>query len=131
MALLLALARNVPQAHASLTAGRWERSTFSGVELYGKVLGILGFGRIGQLVATRARGFGMQRGRVRPARLARSASASSGVEKAAQSTDVYARADFITLHLPLTDETRGHHRRRRRSRRCATACGSSTSRAAG
>ena len=55
MALLLALARNVPQAHASLTAGRWERSRFSGVELYEKRLGILGFGRIGQLVAARAR----------------------------------------------------------------------------
>ena len=71
MALLLALARNVPQAHASLTAGRWERSRFSGVELYGKVLGILGFGRIGQLVAARARAFGMTRGRVRPAGLGR------------------------------------------------------------
>ena len=59
MALLLALARNVPQAHASLTGGAWERSKFSGVELYEKTLGILGFGRIGQLVAQRARGFGM------------------------------------------------------------------------
>ena len=57
MALLLALARNVPQAHASLTGGHWERSRFSGVELYEKTLGILGFGRIGQLVAQRARGF--------------------------------------------------------------------------
>ena len=57
MALLLALARNVPQAHASLTGGHWQRSTFSGVELYDKTLGILGFGRIGQLVAQRARGF--------------------------------------------------------------------------
>ena len=56
IALLLALARNIPQAHASLTAGRWERSKFSGVELYDKTLGILGFGRIGQLVAARARG---------------------------------------------------------------------------
>jgi D-3-phosphoglycerate dehydrogenase len=59
MALLLALARNVPQAHASLTSGKWERSKFSGVELYEKTLGILGFGRIGQLVAQRARGFNM------------------------------------------------------------------------
>ena len=60
LALLLALARNVPQAHAALVAGRWERSRFSGVELQGKVLGVLGFGRIGQLVAERARGFGMR-----------------------------------------------------------------------
>ena len=52
MALLLALARNIPQAHASLTSGRWERSKFSGVELCDKQLGIVGFGRIGQLVAT-------------------------------------------------------------------------------
>ena len=60
MALLLALARNVPQAHASLNAGRWDRSKYSGVELYEKTLGVLGFGRIGQLVAERARGFGMR-----------------------------------------------------------------------
>src|SRR6202034_3255759 len=60
MALLLALARNIPQAYASLTSGKWERSKFSGVELYEKTLGILGFGRIGQLVAARARGFAMR-----------------------------------------------------------------------
>ena len=60
MALLLALARNIPQAYVSLTAGKWERSKFSGVELYEKTLGVLGFGRIGQLVAQRARGFGMR-----------------------------------------------------------------------
>ena len=59
MALLLALARNVPQAHASLTSGKWERSKFSGIELYEKTLGILGFGKIGRLVAERARAFGM------------------------------------------------------------------------
>jgi phosphoglycerate dehydrogenase-like enzyme len=56
MALLLALARNIPQAHMSLTGGKWERSRFSGIELYEKTLGIFGFGRIGQLVAHRARG---------------------------------------------------------------------------
>jgi D-3-phosphoglycerate dehydrogenase len=60
MALLLALARNVPQAHAALQQGHWERAKWSGVELDGKVLGILGFGRIGQLVAQRAKGFGMR-----------------------------------------------------------------------
>ena len=58
--LLLALARNIPQAHAALREGRWERSRFGGVELYGKTLGVLGFGRIGQLVAARARGLGMK-----------------------------------------------------------------------
>ena len=60
MALLLALARNVPQAHASLVGGTWDRAKFSGVELHDKTLGIIGFGRIGQLVAHRARGFGMR-----------------------------------------------------------------------
>jgi len=60
LALLLALARNVPQAHAALVQGRWERSKYSGVELQDKVLGILGFGRIGQLVAQRAKSFGMR-----------------------------------------------------------------------
>ena len=68
MALLLALARNVPQAHASLIAGKWERSKFSGIELHDKTLGILGFGRIGQLVAQRAKGFGMRVARLRPVR---------------------------------------------------------------
>ena len=69
MALLLALARNVPQAHAALSGqGKWERSKWSGVELEGKVLGILGFGRIGQLVAARAKGFGMRDRRLRPVR---------------------------------------------------------------
>ncbi len=60
MALLLALARNVPQAHASLIGGAWDRARFSGVELHEKTLGVIGFGRIGQLVAHRARGFGMR-----------------------------------------------------------------------
>ena len=60
IALMLALARNIPQAHASLTAHKWERSRFGGVEVYEKTLGVLGFGRIGQLVAARARAFGMR-----------------------------------------------------------------------
>ncbi len=74
-AMLLALARKVPQAHSSLTGGVWERSRFSGVELYEKTLGVLGFGRIGQLVAQRALGFGM-RVVAFDAYVARSASAS-------------------------------------------------------
>ena len=60
VALMLALARNIPQAHASLTSGKWERSKFGGTEVEGKTLGVLGFGRIGQLVAIRARAFGMR-----------------------------------------------------------------------
>jgi D-3-phosphoglycerate dehydrogenase len=106
MALLLALARNVPQAHASLIAGAWDRAKFSGVELYEKTLGILGFGRIGQLVAQRARGFGMRVIAFDPF-IAAERYRELGVEKAESSDDVYAVADFITLHLPMTPETEG------------------------
>jgi D-3-phosphoglycerate dehydrogenase / 2-oxoglutarate reductase len=106
MALLLALARNVPQAHASLTAGKWERSKFSGVELLDKTLGILGFGRIGQLVAHRAQGFGMHVVAFDPF-VATERYREAGVEKAESSDDVYAQADFLTLHLPKTPDTEG------------------------
>jgi D-3-phosphoglycerate dehydrogenase / 2-oxoglutarate reductase len=106
MALLLALARNVPQAYASLIAGRWERSKFSGVELYEKTLGILGFGRIGQLVAQRARGFGMRVVAFDPF-VSAERYRDLGVEKAESPEDIYAQADFITIHLPKTPETEG------------------------
>lgn len=106
LALLLALARNVPQAHASLTAGRWERAKFSGIELLDKTLGILGFGRIGQLVAQRARGFGMSVIAFDPF-VGAERYRELGVEKAASSDEVYAKADFLTLHLPRTPETEG------------------------
>jgi D-3-phosphoglycerate dehydrogenase len=106
MALLLALARNVPQAHASLTGGRWERSKFSGIELYEKTLGIIGFGRIGQLVAHRALSFGMHVIAFDPY-VAADRYRELGVEKAESSDDVYADADFITLHLPNTPDTKG------------------------
>ena len=106
MALMLALARHVPQAHRSLTEGRWERGRFAGSELYEKTLGVFGFGRIGQLVAARAKAFGMHV-------LAFDAFVSAeryrelGVEQASSSTEVYRRSDFITIHLPRTAETRG------------------------
>jgi D-3-phosphoglycerate dehydrogenase len=106
MALLLALARNIPQAHVSLTEGRWERSKFSGVELYEKTLGVLGFGRIGQLVAQRARGFGMRVLAFDPF-VSSERYRELGVEKADSPEDVYAQADFITVHLPKTPETEG------------------------
>jgi D-3-phosphoglycerate dehydrogenase len=106
LALLLALARNVPQAHASLTAGRWERSRFSGVELLDKTLGILGFGRIGQLVAQRAMGFGMRVVAYDPF-VGAERYRELGVDKAESSDDVYAVADFLTLHLPKTPATEG------------------------
>jgi D-3-phosphoglycerate dehydrogenase / 2-oxoglutarate reductase len=106
MALLLALARNVPQAHASLTSGQWERAKFSGVELLDKTLGILGFGRIGQLVAHRAQGFGMHVIAFDPF-VSAERYRELGVEKADASDEVYAQADFLTLHLPKTPETEG------------------------
>jgi D-3-phosphoglycerate dehydrogenase len=106
MAMLLALARNVPQAHSSLVGGAWERSRFSGVELNEKVLGILGFGRIGQLVAQRALGFGM-RVIAFDAYVGEERFRELGVERAESSDELYAQADFITIHLPQTPETRG------------------------
>ncbi|HEY7074693.1 MAG TPA: phosphoglycerate dehydrogenase [Solirubrobacteraceae bacterium] len=106
VALMLALSRNIPQAHASLTAGRWERSKFAGTEVEGKVLGVLGFGRIGQLVAIRARAFGMHVIAFDPY-VGSERFKELGAEKAESTADVYARADFLTLHLPKTPETRG------------------------
>lgn len=104
LALLLALARNVPQAHASLTSGRWERSKFSGVELMDKTLGILGFGRIGQLVAHRAQGFGMKVVAYDPY-VGGERFRDVGVDRVETAEEVYAVADFITIHLPKTPET--------------------------
>jgi D-3-phosphoglycerate dehydrogenase len=106
MALLLALARNVPRAHMSLIAGRWERSQLSGVELYEKTLGVIGFGRIGQLVAQRARGFGMRVLAFDPF-VSADRYRELGVDKAERPEDIYAQADFITIHLPKTPETEG------------------------
>jgi D-3-phosphoglycerate dehydrogenase len=106
LALLLALARNVPQAHASLSSGKWERSKFSGTELLDKTLGVLGFGRIGQLVAERAQSFGMHVVAFDPF-VAAERYKELGVTNAETSDDLYAQADFITVHLPKTPETEG------------------------
>jgi D-3-phosphoglycerate dehydrogenase len=106
MALLLALARNIPQAYEALIAGKWDRSKYSGVELYEKTLGIIGFGRIGQLVAQRARGFGMRVLAFDPF-VSAERYRDLGVEKAEGPEDIYAQADFITIHLPKTPETEG------------------------
>ncbi|MEA2279577.1 MAG: D-3-phosphoglycerate dehydrogenase / 2-oxoglutarate reductase [Solirubrobacteraceae bacterium] len=104
--LLLALARNIPQAHAALVAGSWERSKWGGVELYEKTLGLLGFGRIGQLVAARAHGFGMKVVAFDPF-VSAARFRELGVEKAESSDELYAQADFISIHLPRTPETKG------------------------
>jgi D-3-phosphoglycerate dehydrogenase len=106
MALLLALARNVPQAHGSLVAGQWERKAFTGTELMDKTLGILGFGRIGQLVAQRARAFGMRVIAYDPY-VAAERYQNLGVEKTDTTDALYAQADFLTIHLPTTKETDG------------------------
>jgi D-3-phosphoglycerate dehydrogenase len=102
--LLVALARNIPQAHAALVAGRWERSKWGGVELADKVLGVLGFGRIGRQVARRALGLQMKVVAYDPF-VSPDRFRELGVESASFD-EVLARADFLTLHLPLTDETR-------------------------
>jgi D-3-phosphoglycerate dehydrogenase / 2-oxoglutarate reductase len=104
--LLVALARNIPQAHAALKQGRWERKTYGGVELAGKTLGVLGFGRIGQQVARRALGLGMRVVAYDPF-VADERFRELGAEQVATPEDVYDAADFVTLHLPLTSETRG------------------------
>ena len=105
MALLLAQARRIAEADASLRRGAWERKRFQGVELHGKVLGVIGLGRIGTLVASRAQSFGMRVvahdpyiGAERAKRL--------GVELATLD-ELYAVADFITVHLPRTEATEG------------------------
>ena len=103
--LLVALARNIPQAHAALVDGRWERSKWGGVELADKTLGVLGFGRIGRQVARRALGLQMKVVAFDPF-VAADRFRELGAEPASFD-EVLERADFITLHLPLTDETRG------------------------
>jgi D-3-phosphoglycerate dehydrogenase len=104
--LLVALSRNIPQAHAALKQGRWERSAYSGIELAEKTLGVLGFGRIGQQVARRAIGLGMRVVAYDPF-VARERFRELGIERAESTDDALAAADFLTLHLPLTPETRG------------------------
>ncbi|HEX7999265.1 MAG TPA: phosphoglycerate dehydrogenase [Pyrinomonadaceae bacterium] len=105
LALLIAMARRVPQANASLRAGRWDRKQFIGVELQGKTLGIIGLGRIGRTVAARATGFGMHIIAHDPF-IAPEQSSDLELE-IAPLDEVFARADFITVHTPLTAETRG------------------------
>ncbi len=105
MALLLAQARNVPQAHAALVAGNWERSRWEGVELHGKALGIVGLGQVGALVAQRAHAFGMRLSAfdpfVSPDRAQRMGVELMSLER------LVSEADFLTVHLPKTPDTIG------------------------
>ncbi len=105
ISLMLALARQIPQANASTHAGRWEKSRFMGVEVMGKTLGIIGCGNIGSVVADRAQGLKMRVLAYDPF-LSPERADDLGVEKA-ELDELLARADFISLHAPATEATRG------------------------
>jgi D-3-phosphoglycerate dehydrogenase len=104
IALMFALARELPAANASTQAGKWEKNRFMGVEVTGKVLGLIGAGNIGGIVADRAKGLKMRVIAFDPYLSAEHA-VDMGVEKV-ELNDLLARADFVTLHTPLTSETR-------------------------
>jgi D-3-phosphoglycerate dehydrogenase / 2-oxoglutarate reductase len=105
-ALLLAQARNIPQAHASLTQGHWERARFQGVELHGKTLGVVGMGRVGAMVAQRALAFGMRVMAYDPY-VSKDRARDLGVELTPNLEALLVQADFVTIHLPRTAETEG------------------------
>ena len=105
MAMLLSLCRNIPEAHASVKRGEWVRSKFMGIELNGKTLGIIGLGRIGTRVTTRARAFGMRVIAYDPY-IAPTVGEKVGAEMVTLD-QLLAEADVITVHTPLSDETRG------------------------
>ena len=103
--MLLSLARKVPQAAATMIAGKWDRKLFQGVELQGKTLGVLGMGRIGTEVAKRAIAFGMRVVAYDPY-LTEDRAKAIGAEFAPEVDNVYREADFITVHMPVTKETK-------------------------
>ncbi len=105
LALLLAQARNIPQAHAALVDGRWERSRWGGVELYGKTLGVIGLGRVGTLVAKRAASFGMRLVAYDPY-VSNERAAELDIELVTLDR-LMQESDFVTIHLPKTKETLG------------------------
>ena len=104
ISLMLALARELPAANASTQAGKWEKNRFMGVEITGKVLGLIGAGNIGSIVADRAKGLKMRVIAYDPY-LSPERAEDLGVEKV-ELDDLLARADFITLHVPMTPETK-------------------------
>lgn len=103
--LMLALARHIPEAEISMRSGQWDRKSFSGVELRGKTLGIIGFGRIGRAIASRAQAFEMTVIAADPF-VSPEVGAELGVEIVSQE-EVFQRADFLTLHAVITPETKG------------------------
>ena len=104
IALLFAVARDIPQANASTHAGKWEKNRFMGVEVTGKTLGLIGAGNIGSIVADRALGLKMKVVAYDPF-LSHERASDLGIEKV-DLDELLARADFITLHTPLTEQTR-------------------------
>jgi D-3-phosphoglycerate dehydrogenase len=106
MALMLALARNVPHADASLRAGEWDRERFQGVELHGKTLGIVGLGRVGTMVAQRALAFGMRLIAFDPY-VSRERARELSIELMPDLGALLVQSDFVTIHLPRTAETEG------------------------
>ncbi|HRK17732.1 MAG TPA: phosphoglycerate dehydrogenase [Hyphomicrobiaceae bacterium] len=104
IAMMMSLARQIPEADRSTQAGKWEKSKFMGVELFGKTLGVIGCGNIGAIVADRAIGLKMKVAAFDPF-LSAERAVELGVEKVDLDT-LFAKADFITLHTPLTDKTR-------------------------
>lgn len=104
ISMMMALARQIPDADRSTRAGKWEKSRFMGVELYGKTLGVIGCGNIGAIVANRAQGLKMKVVAFDPF-LSVDRAMDLGVTKV-ELDDLLTRADFITLHTPLTDQTR-------------------------
>ena len=105
IAMMFSIARQIPEASASTQAGKWEKSKFMGVELTGKTLGVIGAGNIGSIVCDRARGLKMKVVAYDPF-LGQEKADKMGVEKVEQLDDLLKRADFITLHVPMTDQTR-------------------------
>lgn len=104
VSMLMALARNIPQAHMSLARGEWERKKFTGTEVFEKTLGVIGLGKIGREVAVRCRGLGMRVLGYDPV-VAPEVAAKMEIELVGLD-DIYRRADFITVHTPLTEATR-------------------------
>jgi len=104
ISMMLALARQIPEANASTQAGKWEKSRFMGVELFNKTLGLIGCGNIGSIVADRALGLRMRVIAFDPF-LSKERAIELGVEKV-ELEELLKRADFISLHTPLTDKTR-------------------------
>ena len=105
LAMMFAAARKIPQANASMAAGKWEKKKFMGIELFNKTLGIIGLGKIGSEVAKRAQGLGMHVIAYDPF-LNEEKAAEMGIVKG-EISDIMKRADFITVHTPLTAETKG------------------------